>query len=112
MQSSAERISSLYESRGVTSSKLYFPEALQQTFAPKSDYAEFTKRGAGAYPVSSEHLSPVLVDDLDDAGRLDPGLAVHLDRNALLPQDGDLDLTTLKMRQSRKAAAVRGRFQM
>ncbi|TNN79067.1 hypothetical protein EYF80_010746 [Liparis tanakae] len=40
-----------------------------------------------SHPVSGEHLGSVLVLDLDDAGRLDPGLAVHLDGNSLIPQD-------------------------
>lgn len=48
------------------------------------------------YSVSGEHLRPVLVDDLDDAGRLDPGLSVHLHRDSLLPQDGDLHLAALR----------------
>lgn len=49
-----------------------------------------------SYPVPGEHLGPVLVDDLDDAGRLDPRLSVHLHRNPLLPQDGDLHLSALR----------------
>lgn len=36
------------------------------------------------------------MDDLDDAGRLDPGLPVHLDRDPLLPEDGDLHLAALR----------------
>lgn len=54
----------------------------------------------GLYPVSGEHLGPVLVDDLHDTGRLDPGLPVHLHRDPLLPQDGDLHLPTLGGGQS------------
>lgn len=60
------------------------------------------------YPVSGQHLRPVLVDDLDDSWWLDPSLAVHLDRDALLPQNGDLHLTTL-FKHSRKA---KGSLQM
>lgn len=47
------------------------------------------------HPVSGEHLRSVLVLDLDNSGRLDPGLAVHLDGNALVSQDGDLHRSTL-----------------
>lgn len=56
----------------------------------------------GHYSVSGEHLCSVLVDDLDDARRLDPGLSVHLHGDPLLPQDGDLHLAALKTQQSRK----------
>lgn len=47
------------------------------------------------HPVSGEHLRSVLVLDLDNSGGLDPGLAVHLDGNALVSQDGDLHRSTL-----------------
>ena len=47
------------------------------------------------HPVPGEHLGAVLVLDLDDAGRLDPGLSVHLDGNSLVAQDGDLYRATL-----------------
>lgn len=62
----------------------------------------------GSYSVSGEHLSPVLVDDLDDAGRLDPGLSVYLYRNPLVPQDGDLHLPTLRASNEKEKTAVRG----
>lgn len=58
---------------------------------------------SGLYPVSGEHLGPVLVDDLDNAGRLDPGLSVHLHGNALLPQDGDLHLSALRCNTAESA---------
>lgn len=62
-----------------------------------------------AHPVSREHLSAVLVDDLDDAGRLDPGLSVHLHRNPLLPQDGDLHLAALRSgRAENSSCQMRG----
>lgn len=48
-----------------------------------------------SHPVSGEHLSSVLVLDLDDSWRLDPGLTVHLDGNPLITQDGDLHCSTL-----------------
>jgi len=52
-----------------------------------------------SYSVSGEHLRSVLVDDLHDAGRLNPGLAVHLHGDALLPEDGDLHLAALRRRR-------------
>lgn len=39
--------------------------------------------------------------DLDDSRRLDPGLTVHLNGNALISQDGDLHCSTLIQRESR-----------
>lgn len=48
------------------------------------------------YSVSGEHLCSVFVDDLDDAGRLDPRLSVHLYGDALLPKDSDLHLAALQ----------------
>ena len=47
-------------------------------------------------PVPCQHLGAVLVDDLDDPGGLDPGLSVHLHRDALVSQDGDLHLPALE----------------
>lgn len=47
------------------------------------------------HAVSGEHLGSVLVLDLDDSGRLDPRLAVHLNGNSLVAQDGDLHCSTL-----------------
>lgn len=47
------------------------------------------------HPVSSEHLSSVLVLDLDDSRRLDPGLTIYLNGNPLITQDGDLYRSTL-----------------
>lgn len=62
-----------------------------------------------AHPVSREHLSAVLVDDLDDAGRLDPGLSVHLHGNALLTQDSDLHLAALRSgRAENNSCQMRG----
>lgn len=48
-----------------------------------------------SHPVSGEHLSSVLVLNLDDSGRLDPRLPIHLDGNALITQDRDLHCPTL-----------------
>lgn len=48
-----------------------------------------------SYPVSGEHLGPVLVDNPNVSRRLDPGLSVHLHRHALLTQDGNLHRATL-----------------
>lgn len=42
------------------------------------------------YPIPVQHLHAILVNDPDDAGRLDPSLAVNLYRYALLPQNVDL----------------------
>jgi hypothetical protein len=47
------------------------------------------------YPVAAEHLHAILVDDADESGRLEPGLAVHLDGHALIAQNGDLDRVAL-----------------
>lgn len=43
-----------------------------------------------AHPVPCQHLGSVLVLDLDDAGRLDPGFSIHLHGDAFVPPDGDL----------------------
>lgn len=48
-----------------------------------------------SYPVSGEHLSSVLVLDLNDSRRLDPGLAIHLNGNPLITQDGNFHCSTL-----------------
>lgn len=48
-----------------------------------------------SHPVSGEHLSSVLVLDLDDSRWLDPGLTIHLNGNPLITQDGDLHCSTL-----------------
>ena len=47
------------------------------------------------YPVAAEHLHAILVDDADQSGRLEPSLAVHLDWDAFVAQDGDLDRMAL-----------------
>ena len=41
------------------------------------------------HPVPGEHLCPVLVLNPDDAWVLNPRLSVHLDREALIADDGD-----------------------
>lgn len=58
------------------------------------------------YSVSGEHLRSVLVDNLDDAGRLDPGFSIHLYGDALLPQDGDLHLAALECDRAEKGRRV------
>lgn len=62
----------------------------------------------GHYSVSGEHLGPVLVDDFDDAGRLDPGLSVHLHRDPLLPEDGDLHLAALRHSRAENSSCQTG----
>ena len=47
------------------------------------------------YPVPANELYPVLVHDPDDTRWMDPGLAVHLDRNSLVAKDPDDDRTAL-----------------
>lgn len=46
-------------------------------------------------PVSGKHLSTILVDDLNNAGWLDPGLSVHLHWNTFISFNSDLYLPTL-----------------
>lgn len=48
------------------------------------------------HPVPGQGLGAVFVDDLDVTRRLDPGLPVHLNRDAFVPQDGDLYGPTLR----------------
>lgn len=40
--------------------------------------------------------------DLDDSGRLDPGLTVHLNGNPLIAQDGNLHCSTLIWTKTRR----------
>lgn len=76
----------------------------------KTEFFQMIHIQVAPHPVSGEHLCPILVDDLDDAGRLDPGLSVHLDRNSLFPQDGDLHLAALKGNRAENSSCQVGRF--
>lgn len=59
-----------------------------------------------AHPVSRQHLGSVLVLDLDDAGRLDPGFSIYLHRDALIPPDSDLHHAALWGEQPRVGIMV------
>lgn len=43
-----------------------------------------------SYPISSEGLCPVLMNNPNVTWRLDPGFSIHLHRNSLLSKDCDL----------------------
>ena len=60
------------------------------------------------HPVSGEHLGAVPVDDVDDAGGLNPGLPIHLHRYAFIAQDRDLHLPTLQAETNGKFVCVSG----
>lgn len=46
--------------------------------------------------VPRQHLSPILVRYVDETRRLDPRLTIHLNWNALIPNDRDFNRSTLK----------------
>lgn len=48
-----------------------------------------------SHTISGEHLSSILVLDLNDSRRLDPGLTVHLNGNPLITQDSNFHCSTL-----------------
>ena len=51
---------------------------------------------SGTHPVPAGDLDPVLVHDADDAGRVEPGLAVGLHGHALVAEDADDDGAALR----------------
>ena len=48
-----------------------------------------------SHTISGEHLSSILVLDLNESRRLDPGLTVHLNGNPLITKDSNFHRSTL-----------------
>ena len=48
------------------------------------------------YPIPGQHLSSILVDDVDVSRGLHPSLSIHLSWHCLIPHYGDFHTTTLQ----------------